>query len=78
MERWDPQNLKRRVIESQRQRRLVGRALTTGRHSAWDFQPYRDASKQYMRGHLDLNELERTARFPNPETPEPDLPADDP
>jgi choline-sulfatase len=78
MERWDPQNLKRRVIESQRQRRLVGRALTTGRHSAWDFQPYRDASKQYMRGHLDLNELERTARFPNPETPKPDFPADDP
>jgi choline-sulfatase len=40
-----------------------------GRHTAWDFQPYRDASQQYMRNHLDLNDLERRARFPAPPVP---------
>lgn len=72
--RWDLQALRQRVIDSQRRRRLVAQALMTGQHTPWDFQPYRDASKQYMRNHLDLNELERTARFPSPEVPEPDFP----
>lgn len=73
LERWDSQALRQRVIESQRRRRLVDRALMAGQYTPWDFQPYRDASKQYMRNHLDLNELERSARFPSPETPEPDF-----
>jgi choline-sulfatase len=53
---------------------LVNRALLSGRFTSWDFQPHWDASQQYMRGHLDLNDLERTTRFPSPETPEPDFP----
>jgi choline-sulfatase len=48
--------------------------LLNGRYTAWDFQPERDASQQYMRNHLDLNVLERTARFPSPEVPPPDGP----
>lgn len=72
--RWDLQALRQRVINSQRRRRLVAQALMTGQHTPWDFQPYRDASKQYMRNHLDLDELERSARFPSPEIPEPDFP----
>ena len=72
--RWDLPALRQRVIDSQRRRQLVDRALMTGQHTPWDFQPYRDASKQYMRNHLDLNELERSARFPSPEVPEPDYP----
>lgn len=74
LERWDHQALKQRVIASQRRRRLINQALTTGQHTPWDFQPHRDASRQYMRNHLDLNELERRARFPSPETPDPDSP----
>ncbi len=74
MERWDPQALRRSVIQSQRRRRLVARSLMAGRHTSWDFQPYRDASKQYVRGHLELDDLERRARFPTPETPPPNLP----
>jgi choline-sulfatase len=75
--RWDPQALRRNVIDSQRRRHKVSRALMTGRCTSWDFEPLENASDQYMRGHLDLNELERSARFPLPETPEPDFLTDD-
>jgi choline-sulfatase len=68
---WEPQVLKRDVLDSQRRRRLIAEALMTGKHTAWDFQPYTDASKQYMRNHLDLNDLERRARFPPPDSSPP-------
>ena len=70
--RWDTQALHEQVLASQRRRRLVDEALRKGRHTPWDFQPYQDASRKYMRNHLDLNVLERTARYPSPETPPPD------
>jgi choline-sulfatase len=71
--RWQPTSLKQSVIASQRRRRLVYQALMRGKYTAWDYQPYRNASQQYMRNHLDLNELERTARFPPPGTPASDF-----
>ena len=39
-ERWDLAGLERRVLESQRARHLVARALARGAYSPWDFQPY--------------------------------------
>jgi choline-sulfatase len=75
--RWDPQALRRKVIASQRRRLLVARALTAGRLTSWDFQPYQDASQQYMRNHMELDDLERRARFPRPVVPVPDVPAND-
>jgi len=62
--RWDSDRLRQEVIASQRRRRLVHAALMTGRHTPWDFQPFRDAAGQYMRNHLDLNDLERRSRLP--------------
>ena len=50
--------------ESQRRRRLVDAALSKGRIQPWDFQPFRNASKQYMRNTMDLDDLEAMARFP--------------
>jgi choline-sulfatase len=70
-QRWDVDTLRRQVIASQRRRHLLGEALRLGRHTPWDFQPYQDASNQYMRNHLDLNDLERRARFPAPPAFEP-------
>jgi choline-sulfatase len=70
--RWQLQAICDSVLASQRRRRLLAQALVAGRHRPWDFQPHRDASQQYMRGHLDLDTLERTARFPSVETPPPD------
>jgi len=62
--RWDLSALRAQVVVSQRQRRFVGDALRQGRFAAWDYQPFTDASGQYMRNHLKLDDLERRMRFP--------------
>ena len=36
----------------------------TGTPKSWDFQPFRDASRQYMRNTIALDDLEALARFP--------------
>ena len=61
--RWDLRDLERRVIESQRERRIVAEALATGRPTSWDFRPQVDASGRYVRGDVDLYELQRRARL---------------
>ena len=62
--RWRLDALAAEVRASQRRRRLVDAALRTGDPRAWDFQPHRDASKQYVRNTADLDDLEARARFP--------------
>ena len=62
--RWDLPSLHQRVLASQRQRRFVAGALSRGRRTGWDHQPLVDAGQQYMRNHMDLDDLERRARFP--------------
>ena len=64
--RWDFNGLHLQVLNSQRRRRLVYAALTRGRLTSWDHQPFVDGSQQYMRNHIDLDDLERRARFPKP------------
>jgi choline-sulfatase len=66
MKRWDLGALHQKVLNSQRRRRLVYSALTQGKLTSWDHQPFVDASQQYMRNHIDLDDLERRARFPRP------------
>jgi choline-sulfatase len=62
--RWDLPALNAEVRASQRRRRLVDAALNQGAIRSWDFQPFRDASTQYMRNSMDLDDLEAMARFP--------------
>jgi choline-sulfatase len=62
--RWDLEALDAEVRMSQRRRRLVNAALRKGQIRSWDFQPFRDASRQYMRNSMDLDDLEAMARFP--------------
>ena len=61
--RLDLDSIERRVVESQRERHLVARALATGAATPWDFQPYVDASTQYVRTRADLYHLQRLARL---------------
>ena len=61
-ERWDVARIDGEVRAGQRARRDVDAGLRQGRFRSWDFQPTTDASEQYMRNHLDLNEVERTRR----------------
>jgi len=72
--KWDLKRLHQQVLASQRRRQMVYGALRQGKHTPWDFQPFQDAARQYMRNHLELNKLEQTARFPSPEIPDPDGP----
>ncbi|WP_040260443.1 choline-sulfatase [Pseudomonas massiliensis] len=64
--RWDIPQIHRQVLASQRRRRFVAQALALGTLKSWDHQPLVDASQQYMRNHIDLDDLERKARFPQP------------
>ncbi|HUA46245.1 MAG TPA: choline-sulfatase [Solirubrobacteraceae bacterium] len=61
--RLDLDAIESRVLESQRERHLAARALATGAVTPWDFQPYVDASKQYVRTQADLYHLQRLARL---------------
>lgn len=63
--RWDLAALHRRVLASQHRRRLIGAANALGTRHAWDYEPPRDASRKYIRSHLDLDTLEARARFPS-------------
>ncbi len=63
-ERWDLPRIEAEVLASQRRRRLVAAAAAKGATRAWDYQPFRDAAQDYVRGHMDLEELEAAARFP--------------
>jgi choline-sulfatase len=74
MNRWDVQDIHRRVLASQRRRHLVSGAGRIGTPASWDYQPVRDAAQQYMRNHLQLDDLERSARFPPPDSVPPDGP----
>tara|TARA_B100000614_G_scaffold245281_1_gene250222 strand:+ start:49 stop:1440 length:1392 start_codon:yes stop_codon:yes gene_type:complete len=73
-QKWDTVALRKKVVSSQCRRRMVDRSMRKGRFTPWDFQPFEDATEKYMRSHLDLNVLERKARFPSPDIPEPDGP----
>ncbi|HEY9213309.1 MAG TPA: choline-sulfatase [Ancylobacter sp.] len=63
-QRWDFDALDSAVRESQRRRHLVADALGLGTQTPWDYQPFRDASTQYIRNRADLDDLEASARFP--------------
>lgn len=63
-ERWDIPAIYAATLASQRRRRFVAEALSQGKLTSWDHQPMVDASQQYMRNHIDLDDLERRARFP--------------
>ncbi|MEK1939347.1 MAG: sulfatase/phosphatase domain-containing protein, partial [Pseudomonas sp.] len=64
--KWDIPAIHQQVLASQRRRRFVATALSLGALKSWDHQPHTDASQQYMRNHIDLDDLERKARFPQP------------
>ena len=61
---WDLDRLTEEVLADQARRRLVATALRTGTFTPWDYTPPRDTRDEYMRNHLDLNDVERTARWP--------------
>lgn len=59
----DPEHLRQAVLQSQKRRRLIFKAAAKGVRTSWDFSPSWNTSSQYMRNHLDLNEVESRARI---------------
>jgi choline-sulfatase len=65
--RWDLDGLRNAVIDSQRRRRLVHRALTAGRIAPWDYEPRSDPSTEYYRNYgNNLPDPDRSVRLPRP------------
>ncbi len=62
--RWDVSKLTAEVLADQARRRVVGGANRIGKFTPWDYLPPRSTDQEYMRNHLDLNEVERLARWP--------------
>jgi choline-sulfatase len=61
--RWNLGTLRDQVVASQRRRRVVVDALSTGRKPSWDYSPPDDSSTRYVRG-LDFWAPFATARLP--------------
>jgi choline-sulfatase len=49
--RWDLGTLRNEVLDSQRRRRLIARALSVGSPSSWDYKPEQDSAQRYVRGY---------------------------
>ena len=64
LNRWNPVEMKKDIIASQQRRHFVQRVLMKGTSRAWDFQPYFDASKQYLRTGNSPTAVKGRARFP--------------
>lgn len=67
--RWDLTRFDAEVRASQARRHLVWDALSRGHRHSWDHQPTRDASRSYMRNHMDLDILEEARRWPRSGAP---------
>jgi choline-sulfatase len=46
---WDPAETDRQVRASQRRRAFLKEALSQGKYTPWDYQPFFDATRQYVR-----------------------------
>ena len=64
--RWDLEALRRRVLADQDRRHFLTSALRSGHITPWDFSPHRDATREYIRTHIEgspFYDLERLARW---------------
>ena len=62
--KWNMAQFDAEVRESQARRWIVYDALRNGEYFPWDYQPLQKASERYMRNHMNLDELESSARYP--------------
>ena len=62
--KWNMEAITADVIKRQRQRRFVFSSLKQGKWTSWDYSVPDNSQDKYIRSHLDLDDLERRARFP--------------
>ncbi|MGB1160314.1 MAG: choline-sulfatase [Alphaproteobacteria bacterium] len=63
-ERWDSEKLRSDVIATQKQRRAIHAAMEAGAAEPWDYNPPRDASREYVRNNMDWTVAAERFRFP--------------
>ncbi|MFK7869189.1 MAG: choline-sulfatase [Roseobacter sp.] len=61
---WDVPALTARIIKDQNRRRLIDRSHKIGKPPVWDYQPFQDASQQYVRAGKWTTQVEATAHLP--------------
>ncbi|QIW97203.1 hypothetical protein AMS68_002721 [Peltaster fructicola] len=62
--KWNMETITEDVLKRQRQRRFAHAALKQGAWTSWDYKVEDDSRNKYIRSHLDLDDLERRARYP--------------
>ncbi len=62
---WDLNALHQQIMQDQQRRHLVHQALTIGKTTSWEYQPFSDAGQRFMRNHMDLNVVEQNQFAPN-------------
>ena len=62
--RWSSTSLREDVIRTQKSRRALHAAMEAGAGEAWDYNPPRDASDEYVRNHMDWTVAAARYRFP--------------
>ncbi len=62
--RWDSEALRAQVIATQKSRRALHAAMEAGAGEHWDYNPPSDASRQYVRNHMDWTVAAAHYRFP--------------
>lgn len=62
--KWNMEAITEDVVKRQRQRRFAHAALRKGAWTSWDYKVEDDSRNKYIRSHIDLDDLERRARYP--------------
>lgn len=62
--KWDMSSITQDVLKRQRQRRFAHSALRKGAWTSWDYKVDDNSQNKYIRSHMDLDDLERRARYP--------------
>ena len=62
--KWDMKAITNEVVKRQRQRRFCFSALKQGKWTSWDYSVPDNSQDKYIRSHMDLDDLERRARYP--------------
>ncbi|WP_171210036.1 MULTISPECIES: choline-sulfatase [unclassified Ruegeria] len=62
--RWDGTALRTQIIATQRSRRALHAAMEAGVSAPWDYDPPSDASRQYVRNHMDWTVAAKRYRYP--------------
>ena len=65
LSRWgDPKALHDRIVADQNRRRLVWQSLTQGKRPVWDYQPFEDQTRRFVRSDAFLFDTEKNSILP--------------